>query len=323
MPTLSEATQPIDTSVLRQISPSLLTPTGNMAGVYPEYPARNPYLRTTLPPQMMSEPDRLQQFYNPSTKQNRSVPLPLASNPAIGASAKSQAQQIITQLKTVPNTTGLNWRGQWLAFAAYQVNDVVLFNISAYVATKVSTNAEPDANPGSWTLLSKNLNLRGQWAAFRSRVQGTFLERGFPTTLTTFTLAYASNNIAGNTSVVLVAFDNWGTEPSAAITDSNGNTYTQVGNYLTDVGNKIKLGMFVATNIAAGANTVTMTVSTTGTSFTFVVEEYSRVVPTGAVVDSSSTTSSGTSNLSITLNSGTVAASLGVLFAYNDGGTSL
>src|SRR6267143_4678752 len=163
MPSLEESTRPRDTSVLTRISPSLMQ-VGQMAGVYPPTPpSPNPFLRTTLPPQMTTEPDRLRQFYNPSVKQSRSMPLAAASNPNIGASAQSQAELFIKQI-TSPNTNGLNFRGQWLNYVVYQVNDVVLFNISAYVATKVSTNFEPDANLGSWTLLSKNINLRGQWS---------------------------------------------------------------------------------------------------------------------------------------------------------------
>src|SRR6202035_2192691 len=155
------------------------------------------------------------------------------------------------------------------------------------------------ANPTQWTLLGKNLNLRGQWSLFSTRIQANATFAGFPTVSTTFTVAYPSSNTAGNSSVVFIAFDNWGVEPSATITDSNGNVYSQIGSYRTDLGNKVKLGMFQATNIKAGANTVTLTVSTSGTSFTLFVEEYSGVVTSNPVVDSSSATSTGTSNLNI------------------------
>src|SRR5258708_30004833 len=90
MSSLEEAEKPKDTSALRPISPSFLTTIGSMAGVIPQTPAApNPYLRTTLPPQLTTEPDRLRQFYNGSVKQQRSMPLAAASNPNIGASAKS------------------------------------------------------------------------------------------------------------------------------------------------------------------------------------------------------------------------------------------
>src|SRR6267142_4928278 len=104
MPSLEESTRPRDTSALKLVSPSFLAAVGHMAGVMPPTPpSPNPFLRTTLPPQMTTEPDRLRQFYNPSVKQSRSMPLAAASNPNIGASAQSQAQQFIKHI-TFPST---------------------------------------------------------------------------------------------------------------------------------------------------------------------------------------------------------------------------
>jgi hypothetical protein len=201
------------------------------------------------------------------------MPLAAASNPNIGATAKSQIQQILAQQKTTTNTTGLNWRGTWMNFVTYNVNDVVLFNFSAYVALNTSSNAEPDSNPNSWALLARNLNLRGQFQQLGATdvshvgfVQSAGGAGSNPTSVATF----AAPNTAGNTILVFVScqhnFISGPVDPgyTFTVTDTLHNTYVPLGSHTYTVASPnigIDGQVFIAKNVRGGSNSVTVTVS--------------------------------------------------------------
>lgn len=118
-------------------------------------PGQNPFLRTTLPPSFGgASSDSLRQFYNPATVQNRLVSLPPAANPALSAIAKTVIQQTSTP---DDDSAYLKFRGVWNSFTNYNINDIVLYDRSAYLAIKASTNVQPDTDQTTWVLLSENL----------------------------------------------------------------------------------------------------------------------------------------------------------------------
>lgn len=52
-------------------------------------------------------------------------------------------------------TAGLNFRGVWVANLTYTLQDGVTFGGSTYLALAVNSNAEPDTDPQTWSLLAQ------------------------------------------------------------------------------------------------------------------------------------------------------------------------
>ena len=119
-----------------------------------------PYLRAPLPLPAQYSGDTIKQYVRPELSSFRIAPLGPSGIAAFNAAAVSAQPP---QKGAVSDIGDLIWRGQWLNFITYQINDVVLDNISAYVAVQSNVNSEPDSGSTSWALLSKNLNFRGQW----------------------------------------------------------------------------------------------------------------------------------------------------------------
>jgi len=94
---------------------------------------------------------------------------------------------------------------------------------------------------------------------------------------TTNSLAFASNNTAGN---LIVAYVVWNNQGDVTVSDSRGNPYTSaVGPTLWS--GCCRAQVFYARNIAGGANTVTTTFQTAVTQFgVLYVLEYSGIDPT-------------------------------------------
>ena len=85
---------------------------------------------------------------------------------------------------------------------------------------------------------------------------------------------YTSNNAQGNTSVVGVYLSIFSGDPTSGVacTDTNGNTYALETSILDSSANTW-LGIFVAFNINAGANTVEFTSTIGQSSYVFIAEE--------------------------------------------------
>ena len=102
------------------------------------------------------------------------------------------------------------------------------------------------------------------------------------------TLAFGSNNTAGN--LIVAFYDNFANALPSSVTDSQGNTYTNVMNSAQTTS---RVSIWVAQNIAAGANTVTFN----GASSTFadiIIAEYS--VPADYLLAVQSLPQTGTIN---------------------------
>jgi hypothetical protein len=102
--------------------------------------------------------------------------------------------------------------------------------------------------------------------------------------------AFASNNTQGNSIVVVCGVGN-GTAPT--ISDSNGNTYKQAAQVAN--GTALNVGIFVAVNIASGANTVTVNNGGTTASIAMEIYEVPGLIAVAAAQPDNAQTGSGTS----------------------------
>ncbi len=124
------------------------------------------------------------------------------------------------------------------------------------------------------------------------------------TTIANPSVAFSSSNTAGNCIIVdVLGSEVFGGHGTWTPSDSQGNTYTQIGT--RPLVNNYSAWQFVALNIAAGANTVTVTYSDPGALIsyltTFAIQEYSGVLTALAVDDHDQTSGSVTSALSKTI----------------------
>jgi hypothetical protein len=127
------------------------------------------------------------------------------------------------------------------------------------------------ANNGALTVTSTDLvDPAVLWAALLCFFEGGGTPASVQTsaesygTVSSGSLAFASNNIAGNSILVVLysIFD--ATALTAGVTDTNGNTYTPIGIVRNVAGafpHMCSIHAFAANNIKAGANTVDFTLS--------------------------------------------------------------
>jgi hypothetical protein len=88
----------------------------------------------------------------------------------------------------------------------------------------------------------------------------------------TLTCAFGNNNIAGNSIVVCVGMGEVeGANTTLTITDSSGNAYTEAVS--ASQSTTLEAAIFYATNIAAGSNTVTVTIAGSSSSNTAIAVE--------------------------------------------------
>ncbi len=124
-------------------------------------------------------------------------------------------------------------------------------------------------------------------------------------------LAFSSNNTAGNLIVVGVQGANNSADPT--ITDTRGNTYVKVGSVHGGSGTAYSY-LYYAKNIAAGANTVTVTLPN-GNDLGFHISEWSGVDTTSPFNASSSDVATSSVTVWSTTNLTTTAADT-VLIAF-------
>jgi hypothetical protein len=91
-------------------------------------------------------------------------------------------------------------------------------------------------------------------------------------------LAFASNNAAGN--FIAVAIRAFSTNQTITVSDSRGNVYQQAFKFNNNSDDT--LALYYAQNVAAGANTVTVAIST-ASSIRFAILEYAGVATSSAL----------------------------------------
>lgn len=122
----------------------------------------------------------------------------------------------------------------------------------------------------------------------------------------TLTCAFTNNNIAGNSIVVCVGLGEVenGSTITLAITDTLGNTYAEAVN--ASQSTTLEAAIFYATNIAAGANTITVTIAGGSSSNTAIAVEIYEVFGLITAPGALDTTSTGS-------NAGSTAVSTGMV----------
>jgi hypothetical protein len=93
-------------------------------------------------------------------------------------------------------------------------------------------------------------------------------------------VAFAGNNIAGDAIVVVASWAGGAPTPPPSLTDTHGNTYAALPPFTSKDGS-VSMQIWYALNVAAGANTVT--VSTDADDLSVTAFEYSGVAATGAL----------------------------------------
>jgi hypothetical protein len=87
------------------------------------------------------------------------MPTAPSANPQNNAGFQSIVKSTISSV--LGSTTDIDpylfFRGAWKSFVTYNINDVVVQNLSTYVATQASVGLRPDQNSGSWTIIGENL----------------------------------------------------------------------------------------------------------------------------------------------------------------------
>jgi prepilin-type N-terminal cleavage/methylation domain-containing protein len=133
--------------------------------------------------------------------------------------------------------------------------------------------------------------------------------------------AFSSSNTAGNT---IVAAFSWGYSFTPSCSDSQGNTYTVVTNQFDNT-NSQSLAICYATNIKAGANTVTATFDGDIGFRRLIIHEYSGIVAASPVDVTASNIANGTTaanNITSTAATTTVNGDLIFGATMDDAGTA-
>ena len=104
-------------------------------------------------------------------------------------------------------------------------------------------------------------------------------------------LAFTSVNTSGNLIVAEVDWSN--TSNFTSISDSQGNTYTQIGTEQNSASVVVKSRLYYAKNIKAGANTITTVVSGAPSGHELYIHEYSGLDPTNPLDSYSVNVNSG------------------------------
>lgn len=137
--------QPIDAA---PIVPSQMLPSGAADG-------STKYLQGSVGPAFQHDSTFVETAYrSPNAPQLTLMPM----GPNGIAQNNAAVSSVINETSQVTNITssGLTWRGTWNNFTLYNVNDLVQFNQSTYIAIKGNKAQEPDNNPTNWTLVSEN-----------------------------------------------------------------------------------------------------------------------------------------------------------------------
>jgi hypothetical protein len=107
MPSIATQTKAFESAKEAQAIVPAPAETSKPTATIPEYPVRaNSYLRTPLPAASVQQPDMQRGWHAGTSPQSRISPLPLLSNPIVGASAASQAKIIVDKaIAAIPPAT--------------------------------------------------------------------------------------------------------------------------------------------------------------------------------------------------------------------------
>jgi hypothetical protein len=162
---------------------------------------------------------------------------------------------------------------------------------TATLALEYQTAAAATSYSSTFTYSVSSGNWGGTIAAFSSPGNNAALVQGKVQSAST-SLAYTSNNGAGNLLIAVFRYNGASAAPIASISDTAGNTWVSAGarafqGYAKGVSDSNFLEVWYAMNSIAGANTVTATMGsgTTGGATHMGIAEFSGVATTNALVD--------------------------------------
>lgn len=158
-----------------------LIPSAPKPGATPPLPNAMPsHFVGTLNPDMQHDTMFVgTQVASPRIASTPLMPAAPSGNPQTNAAIRSTITLTTSKTSSTDQFVDIEttFRGVWRALTAYNTNDIVIFNGSAYVALTASTNLQPDNNhdagpaegvaAGSpaWTLLSENLVFNSPFSA--------------------------------------------------------------------------------------------------------------------------------------------------------------
>ena len=168
----------------------------------------------------------------------------------------------------------------------------------------VTLSATNSTGTGSATLTLTIAAVSGGTSASIAFVQAA--AKATSASATSLTTSFTANTLAGD--VILVGFDFSTSASASSITDSQGNTFTEVGSQLTSPGGS-RSRVYAAKNIKGGADTVTVTLSGSSSWLEIYLTEYSgvdTVTPVDAQAGASGSAASVSSGNATTTQAGDV-----------------
>jgi hypothetical protein len=139
-----------------------------------------PYYRGSIPANLQHDSYLVGTDRTPRVTSIPIMPTAPSANPQNNAAIQSNIIETTKSTTTVITSgSGMRFRGYWLNFVTYNAGDVVIFNVSTYVANSTSVGLQPDLNsvgeigestnqpltPSAWTLVSENLVFNGTYPA--------------------------------------------------------------------------------------------------------------------------------------------------------------
>ena len=171
---------------------------GAFPAAYAATPSMPPYYRGSIDSNLEHDAQFVATDRTPRVTSIPLMPIAPSGNPQNNAAIESIIK--INQSSSVIASSGVIFRGVWNPLTAYTIGNIVTYNGSSYVAITGSLNLIPWSNPTNWTLLGKNINLRGVYtppvATVQQSVSNTTIN-GTPTSVT-----FGSNVLAGSRIIV-------------------------------------------------------------------------------------------------------------------------
>jgi len=132
-----------------------IDPNGAASAPPPSAGSLPPYFRGTLSPNLQHDAQFVATDKNPRIASIPLMPQAPSANPQNNAGIQTLIKSTVTTATDIDPY--LFFRGTWQSFVSYNINDVVVQNLSTYVAVTSSTGLRPDQNTNAWTILGENL----------------------------------------------------------------------------------------------------------------------------------------------------------------------
>src|SRR5579864_3347796 len=122
-----------------------IDPNGAASAPPPSAGSLPPYFRGSLAPNLQHDAQFVATDKNPRLASIPLMPTAPSANPQINSAIQSTVVKNVTENITVvqaapSSSTGMSFRGTWLTFVNYNINDVVIFNGGAFIAILASKN---------------------------------------------------------------------------------------------------------------------------------------------------------------------------------------